>query len=131
MNPKNLKELLEQTVADADFKTHDAEVRRAALREFRKSNYRRKLAAISGIAAALAVTTVLLIGSLRTKHVSVAAVPLEAKGSTATQSARASGSLSDEQLLAVFPPGSCYFAEVDGRKMLVFKDEKVRQIYFN
>jgi len=101
-------------------------VRRAALRAFRKNIYRRKLATISGIAAALAVTT---IGSFRTKHASMATLPPPLAEERAA--ARASRSLSDDQLLAVFPPGSCYFAEVEGRKVLVFKDEKVRQMYFN
>jgi hypothetical protein len=132
MNAKDLKELLEQTLTDSDFETHDAGARRAALREFRKNIYRRKLATISGIAAAVVPTTILLIGSFRTKHSSVAALPppvMEERA--ATQSARAGRSLSDAQLLAVFPPGSCYFAEVEGQKVLVFKDEKVRQMYFN
>jgi len=129
MNAKDLKELLEQTLTDSDFETHDAGVRRAALRAFRKNIYRRKLASISGMAAALVVTTILLIGSFRTKHASMATLPPRLAEERAA--ARASRSLSDDQLLAVFPPGSCYFAEVEGRKVLVFKDQKVRQMYFN
>ena len=34
--------------------------------------------------------------------------------------------ISDEELLASFPPGSCFLAEVNGETMLVFTDDKVR-----
>ncbi len=33
--------------------------------------------------------------------------------------------LSDEELLATFPKGSCFLAEIDGRKELVFLDPHV------
>lgn len=38
--------------------------------------------------------------------------------------------LTDEQLLAVFPPGSCFIAEVNGKKTLVFHDPALRAHYF-
>ena len=37
--------------------------------------------------------------------------------------------LSDEQLLASFPAGSCFIAEVEGRKELVFVDPKLERLY--
>ena len=36
-------------------------------------------------------------------------------------------SLSDEQLLALFPSNSCFLAEVDGRQILVFDDPELRE----
>ena len=39
------------------------------------------------------------------------------------------GFLTDEQLLAAFPKGSCFIAEVDGRKELVFLDPEVERAY--
>jgi hypothetical protein len=33
--------------------------------------------------------------------------------------------LTDEQLIASFPPNSCFLAEVDGRQVLVFTDPQV------
>jgi hypothetical protein len=38
--------------------------------------------------------------------------------------------ISDQELIANFPPDSCFMAEVDGRKILVFRDEAVRREYF-
>jgi hypothetical protein len=37
--------------------------------------------------------------------------------------------LTDSQLLALFPQGSCFLAEVDGKKKLVFFDPKVEREY--
>jgi hypothetical protein len=37
--------------------------------------------------------------------------------------------ITDEQLVSSFPPGSCFIAEVDGRKELVFFDPAVERRY--
>jgi hypothetical protein len=37
--------------------------------------------------------------------------------------------LTDEELVAAFPKGSCFIAEVDGKKELVFLDPKVQRTY--
>jgi hypothetical protein len=37
--------------------------------------------------------------------------------------------LTDAQLLASFPPGSCFLAEVDGHKELIFVDKDARRRY--
>jgi len=37
--------------------------------------------------------------------------------------------LTDEELLASFPKGSCFLAEVDGKKELIFLDPNVERIY--
>ena len=37
--------------------------------------------------------------------------------------------LTDAELLALFPEGSCFLAEVDGKKKLVFFDPKVEREY--
>lgn len=39
----------------------------------------------------------------------------------------ATHTMTDQQLLASFPPNSCYLAEVDGRKVLIFADASVRR----
>jgi len=33
--------------------------------------------------------------------------------------------ISEQQMLAMFPPGSCLLAEIDGKKRLVFLDQKL------
>lgn len=52
----------------------------------------------------------------------------ESKRSTEGEFAR---ELNDEELLAIFPEGSCFMAEVNGRKTLVFHDPAVRAKFFN
>jgi len=37
--------------------------------------------------------------------------------------------LTDRELVAAFPKGSCFIAEVDGKKELVFLDPKVERTY--
>ena len=37
--------------------------------------------------------------------------------------------LTDQELVAKFPKGSCFIAEVDGKKELVFLDPKVKRTY--
>ena len=37
--------------------------------------------------------------------------------------------LTDAELVAAFPKGSCFIAEVDGRKELVFLDPQVERTY--
>ena len=37
--------------------------------------------------------------------------------------------LTDQELVAAFPKGSCFIAEVDGKKELVFLDPKVERTY--
>jgi hypothetical protein len=37
--------------------------------------------------------------------------------------------LTDGELIALFPPGSCFLAEVDGKKKLVFFDPQVERQY--
>jgi hypothetical protein len=39
--------------------------------------------------------------------------------------------LTDSELLALFPEGSCFLAEVDGKKKLVFLDPKVERQYIS
>ena len=37
--------------------------------------------------------------------------------------------LTDQELVAAFPKGSCFIAEVDGKKELVFLDPEVQRMY--
>jgi len=37
--------------------------------------------------------------------------------------------LTDKELVAAFPKGSCFIAEVDGKKELVFLDPKLERTY--
>ncbi len=135
MNSKELRELFSETVCDEEFARHDFETQRVAVREFRRAQWRKKLAGIARIAAVFAMAFVSFLIAGKTKELKKeAALPARfssARMPPATPKAGQSGLMSDEQLLALFPPGSCYLAEVEGRKMLVFRDEKVKQRFFD
>ena len=52
-------------------------------------------------------------------------------GMPGAEAATNNASLTDEQLLAFFPADSCFIAEADGRKILVFRSPELRQKYFH
>ena len=52
-----------------------------------------------------------------------------AKASEGTPKPASSKYLTDGELVALFPPGSCFLAEVDGQKKLVFFDPAVERQY--
>ena len=39
--------------------------------------------------------------------------------------------LSDQALVGLFPPGSCFIAEIDGQKELIFPDPNVERVFLS
>ena len=114
------------------------QLKERAWAEFRRARSVRRIASISSAALALAVLVaggLLFRASERSKSGTLTAMPVrpESKRPTAVQAKdRANDdALTDEQLLAFFPADSCFIAEVDGRKILVFRNPEVRQKYFH
>ena len=106
--------------------------------EFRRARFIRRIALISSAAA---VVTALVAGGLlfraseRNKARNLATMPVRPK-SNRPSAIRAvapanDANLTDEQLLAFFPPDSCFIAEADGRKILVFRSPELKQKYFH
>ena len=140
---------MKQESCEGSFREHDAAVRGRALKEFRRRGFRRRMA--NGGVAVAVVSLLLTIAFRRAdENRNIAAeVQLEApiiqisntgQGSeerlTHTDAGEekreeAKGELSDEQLLTIFPEGSCFIAEVNGKKILVFRDAEVRAQFFN
>jgi hypothetical protein len=130
------------------FFTHNAAVREQALDEFRRRNSRRRIANASAVVCALGFILAFVFvrpgsesnlassgsskgtGSARTVVTQRKTVS-ENQVTMAGPSPDRIGELSDEQLLAIFPEGSCFLAEVNGRKTLVFHDPAVRARFFN
>lgn len=114
-------------------------LQKTVLAEFRRARLIRHLSVGARIAAALA----LLAGGVFWFHQSPPA-PAGPMRSSKTSGTRAIVSsrpspvvqdtpvrlISDEELVAAFPPDSCFIAEVDGRKILVFRDPAVRDRFF-
>jgi len=107
--------------------------------EFRRARFIRRIALISSAAA---VVTALVAGGLlfraseRNKTralVTTIPVQTESKQPAAVQAEASANdaTLTDEQLLAFFPPDSCFIAEADGRKILVFRSPELKQKYFH
>ena len=130
------------------FRAHDKAVQARATDAFRRRRMLRKGLRVSGLACVFVAALVIGTGSWKqrdeVKHARSAAVASgmesstqsgaskmtdESGGNQSQRSARAE--LNDEELLAIFPEGSCFIAEVDGRKKLVFHDPAVRAKFFN
>jgi hypothetical protein len=119
--------LLDAVLQDETWETANAGFRAQALRTFRTRQRIRRLARWAGGLAALAavmVGVVLWLGrsaapprQITTAHTEAPKAPDEPRG------------LTDAELLAAFPKGSCFIAEVDGKKELVFLDPKLERTY--
>jgi hypothetical protein len=116
----------------------NGQLKERAWAEFRRARFVRRVTLISGTAAAviaLVAGGLLFRASERNKTRNLATMPVrtESKQPTAVQAEALAndGNLTDEQLLAFFPADSCFIAESDGRKILVFRSPELRQKYFH
>ena len=132
------RRLLNEVFRTDSFDAFSGQLKERAWAEFRRARFIRRIALISGAAAAV---TALVAGGLlfraseRNKTRSLATIPVrtQSKRPTAVQAGAPTNdaTLTDEQLLAFFPADSCFIAEVDGRKILVFRSPELRQKYFH
>lgn len=113
--------------------------KRCSLAAFRRGRLLRRVTIVSRLAA---VVVVLAAGSFFfraqfTKSRSLGQHAREVAGlpskprATGTAVSTPLPTLTDEELLASFPPDTCYLAEVEGRKVLVFADSSVRKKYLH
>ena len=128
--------LLNEVLQDEPFKEFEARLRQQALAEFRRGQAMRKVASISSLAAlvvASALGSFFFLAGPPKKESSPASDRAASPGERPAALAKAPGktvsTLTDEELIASFPPNSCYLAEVDGRQVLVFRDSKLRSEY--
>jgi hypothetical protein len=101
------------------------------LGEFRLAYRRRKIRGVLLAAAAalgIGLLTSVYTRDDRTKQVAEGTRPIAAPKSAAdlsTSLPAKSESLTDEELLNLFPPGSCFLAELNGKQVLVFIDPEL------
>jgi len=117
--------LIHRALADEGWTAFDTQLRKDALRSFTASKRRRRIAFVATQAAAI----LFLAGAL-TWGLAHSPRPLPAPESAiAANTEKASPSfpnlITEEQMLAMFPPGSCVLAEINGEKQLVFLDAKM------
>ena len=132
------RRLLNEVFRAESMDSFSGQLKERAWAEFRRARFIRRIALISG--SAIAVTALVAGGLLfrasdRNKTKSLAKVPVRfgPKQPTTIQADAPTNNvtITDEQLLAFFPTDSCFIAEVEGRKILVFRDPEVRQKYFH
>jgi hypothetical protein len=136
--------LLDAVLGDEDWQALRASTRAAALAAFRARHRRQRLgqwgALAAGVALALGATWAWMqpaLAPLRPEPPAqlarvtpapapaIPAAPLPAPESTPSTANSSVRYISEEQLLAMFPPGSCVIAEINGQKQFVILDPKI------
>lgn len=130
------RRLLNEVFRTDSFDAFSGQLKERAWVELRRSRFMRRVALIAGTAtavAALITCGIFFQTSQRNKTAIQARASSANEGvvATAVQKAALDVTLTDEQLLALFPSDSCFIAEVEGRKMLVFRSPELRQKYLH
>ena len=132
------RRLLNEVFHTDSFDAFSGQLKVRAWAEFRRARIIRRIGLISG--AAVAVTALVAGGLIfrasernKTRSLATMRVGTEAERPTAVQGEAPANhaTLTDEQLLAFFPADSCFIAEADGRKILVFRSLELRAKYFH
>ena len=124
-DPHDEDALLEAVLRDDSWQTANAAAKAQALAAFQTRQRLRRLTRWGGGVAALAVmaaATYWMIGP-------AAQTPQRLALKVTAPQSKPVKYLTDQELLALFPPGSCFLAEVDGQKKLIFFDPKVEHEY--
>ena len=125
-NPEREEDaLLSAVLQDESWQTTNAAFKAEALGAFRARQRVRRLTRWSGWMAALAAVVACGVHWLGRPVVfppQMAAQPHEAPRESGKQRY-----MTDEELVASFPEGSCFLAEIDGKKKLIFLDQTVER----
>lgn len=134
---KEKRKLLEDVLCgSAEFEKCNQESIRAASRRFRRERILGLMARVSAMAATVAVAAALwLWPDWRTapeiNQRASSPAPLEVFYAPEQAVVKESPlpRVSDAELLAAFPPDSCFLAEVNGERILVFRDPELGKRY--
>jgi hypothetical protein len=133
-NTNNNEELLRDVFAEIDLAGAEwSAAKRSALGEFRRARRTRSLSRLSGLLAVFSLSTVLFWPRPQPETLTPAPL-LSAAPPAQTQDTppeKPDYLISDEELLAAFPPGSCFLAEFDGKTRLVFVDERLAREFLH
>jgi len=126
-DPEKDDALLQAMLQDETWQSANAAFKAEALRTYR---VRQRVRRLTRWAGGVAVLGALLAGVMHS-IIPPAPPPRRAfvKPAPAPMPAGQLPSLTDEELVASFPKGSCFIAEVDGKKELVFLDPKLEHTY--
>ena len=125
-DPERDDALLDAMLQDETWQTASAAFKAQALKTFRGRQRIRRLTRWAGCVAALAAVMAAAVHwsgrpaapprQVTMAHTEVPKAPDQPRR------------LTDEELVAAFPKGSCFIAEVDGKKELVFLDPKLERV---
>ncbi len=126
-DPEQDDALLDAALRDETWRAASASFKAEALKAFRAGQRVRRLTRWVGSVAALALVTVGVVHWVGRpasvpRHVAMA-------HPRTPDAAGEPRRMTDKELVAAFPKGSCFIAEVDGRKELVFFDPQVERTY--
>ena len=132
--PTEEEALLNAVLGDESWQALNSRLKSQAMRVMCAANYKRRVGLRAGqtaCAAALFVSVMWWLGLLPQRaiiqqgphHVDVAETTQKAEAPLPL--ATAARFISEEEMLAMFPPGSCVVAEINGQKQLVILDPKI------
>jgi hypothetical protein len=126
-DPERDDTLLDAVLRDENWQTASAAFKAEALGIFRARQRLRRLTRWAGSAMVLAAAFVGLAHWL--SRPATAPRPVTVARVEAPKTPDTARNLTDQELVAAFPQGSCFIAEVDGKKELVFLDPAVGRSY--
>ena len=126
-DPERGDPLLDAMLRDESWQTANAAAKAEALRTFRARQRLRRLTRWAGGMAASAAV-IAGVGYWFGRPVP-APRQFALKQADVPKTPDKPRQLTDAELLAAFPKGSCFIAEVDGRKQLIFFDPQVEHTY--
>ena len=119
--------LLDAVLADQCWQETNAACKAAALRTFQGRQRARRAMRWAGATAVL--VAVIGCAAYWVGHSVVTPPQTAAKPPQSPEKAETQRYLTDAELIAAFPEGSCFLAEIDGRKELVFLNRGVERQY--
>jgi hypothetical protein len=127
-SPEKENALLDAMLRDETWQAASAAFKTEALRTY---HARQRVNRVVRFAGSVAVLAAVGVGLAHWLGHSTAPAPnqLAAVRIEAPRAPQQPRQLTDQELVAAFPKGSCFIAEVDGKKELVFLDPKVERTY--
>jgi hypothetical protein len=126
-DPEREDALVDAMLRDENWQTASAALKAEAMRTFgARQRVRRLTRWASGVAALAAVIAGV---GLWFGRPAPALRQIAMTNAEAPKTPDKPGRLTDAELVAAFPKGSCFIAEVDGRKELIFFDPKAERAY--
>jgi hypothetical protein len=129
LDPEKENALLEALLRDDTWQATDRALKAGALVAFQRRQRQRRLTRMGAVALLVAAAFVSVALLSWPRRAVITPPQFAAQQNPPPPKSGAVRQLSDAELLAMFPKGSCLLAEVDGRKELVFLDPKAERLY--